>query len=220
MLDTNSIQASSGQAAVFKGPNQMLGQDQFLNLLIAQLKHQDPLKPMDSSDFVAQLAQFSQLEQSKQMTTSLNAFIQRQDSANANNLVTLLNHSVTALGNSVSLTSGTPPPLQYSLAGNAATVNIQVLNSAGQVVRTLSRTDQGAGVQSVTWNGKDDNGNALASGTYSFAVAGKAANGDPITATTLLTGRVTSLRYDGAVPSLVFENGQTILSNQITSVQS
>jgi hypothetical protein len=125
MVDVTSIQQTSpNPASTVKGPNQTLGQDQFLALLIAQLKNQDPLNPVDSAEFIAQLAQFSQLEQAKQMTTALNTFIQRQDIANNNGLVSLIGHPVSALGSSFSLIPDSPVPLSYILAGDAANVTI------------------------------------------------------------------------------------------------
>jgi flagellar basal-body rod modification protein FlgD len=219
MLETSSIQATSRQAATIKGPDQTLGQDQFLNLLIAQLKNQDPLNPVDNAQFIAQLAQFSQLEQAKQMTTALNTFIQRQDSTNATGLVSLIGRDVTAMGSSMSLVSGTPVSLSYLLGGNAANVTLQIKNPSGVAVRTLTFGNQAGGAQSVRWDGKDQFGNLLPTGSYTFAVTAATADGNPVSADAVASGSVTGVRYDQSGPMLVFDSGQSVAPSQILSVR-
>jgi flagellar basal-body rod modification protein FlgD len=220
MVDVTSIQQTSpNPASTVKGPNQTLGQDQFLALLIAQLKNQDPLNPVDSAEFIAQLAQFSQLEQAKQMTTALNTFIQRQDIANNNGLVSLIGHPVSALGSSFSLIPDSPVPLSYILAGDAANVTIQVLNAAGVPVRTVSAPGQTAGPQTLRWDGKDTTGNMQPSGPYSFTVSATDRNGDAVTSTTLANGVVTGLRFDNGSPMVVLDTGQVIPPSQILAVK-
>ena len=222
MLDTSAIQAlapgSSSQTAVAAAPKQTLGQDQFMNLLIAQLKNQDPLNPVDNSQLMAQLAQFSQLQETQQMAQSLNKFIAQQNTANATNLVTLLGKHVTTNGSTFSLTSGTPSPISYTLAANASTATVQILNASGVPVATWTGTNQTAGPQNLTWNGKDSSGNTLPTGIYSFTVSAKAANGAAVSTTTQTTGIVRSINYDGSGPVLVFDAGQTALPSAIVNV--
>jgi flagellar basal-body rod modification protein FlgD len=222
MVDTSSIQASSqtssNQSTAPAGPNQTLGQDQFMKLLIAQLQNQDPTNPVDNSQMIAQLAQFSQLQETQQMTKSLNQFIAQQNTANATNLVTLLGKHVTASGSTFSLTSGTQVPLSYTLGGRAATATVQILNSSGVPVATWTGKNQAAGAQTLTWNGTDSSGNTLPSGTYSFTVSATGANGAAVSATTQMTGVVTSIKYDGNGPVLVFDSGQTVLPSTIVNV--
>jgi flagellar basal-body rod modification protein FlgD len=209
MLDVTSIQQTTpNPASTVKDPNQALGQDQFLALLIAQLKNQDPLNPVDNGQFIAQLAQFSQLQETQQMATALNTFIQRQDISNNNGLVSLIGHSVSALGSSFSLTSDSPVPLSYTLAGNAANVTIQVLNAAGVPVRTLSAPGQSVGSQTVRWDGKDNSGNAQPPGR----------NGGAVTSTTLANGVVTGLRFDNGNPMVQLDTGQVIPPSLILAV--
>jgi flagellar basal-body rod modification protein FlgD len=219
MLDVTSIQQTTpNPASTVKDPNQALGQDQFLALLIAQLKNQDPLNPVDNGQFIAQLAQFSQLQETQQMATALNTFIQRQDISNNNGLVSLIGHPVSALGSSFSLTSDSPVPLSYTLAGDAANVTIQVLNAAGVPVRTLSAPGQSAGSQTVRWDGKDNSGNAQPLGPYSFTVSATDRNGGAVTSTPLASGVVTGLRFDNGSPMVVLDTGQVISPSQILAV--
>jgi len=222
MLDTSSIQAvapgSSSQTAVAAAPKQTLGQDQFMNLLIAQLKNQDPLNPVDNSQLMAQLAQFSQLQETQQMAQSLNKFIAQQNTANATNLVTLLGKHVTTNGSTFALTPGTPTPISYTLAANASTATVQILNASGVPVATWTGSNQTAGAQNLMWDGRDSSGNTLPTGLYSFSVLAKAANGAAVSATTQTTGIVRSINYDGNGPVLVFDAGQTALPTAIVNV--
>ena|SRR5438105_702445 len=222
MLDTSSLQAvsatSSSPAAVATAPKQTLGQDQFMNLLIAQLKNQDPLNPVDNSQLMAQLAQFSQLQETQQMAKSLNTFIAQQNTANATNFVTLLGKHVTTNGSTFSLKSGTPAPISYTLAANASTATVQFLNASGVPVATWTGTNQTAGSKNLTWDGRDSSGNALPTGTYSFTVSAKAANGAAVSTTTQTTDIVRSINYDGNGPVLVFDAGQTALPSAIVNV--
>jgi flagellar basal-body rod modification protein FlgD len=222
MVDTSSINAvssiPSNPTTVAAAPNQTLGQDQFMKLLVAQLQNQDPLNPVDNSQLMAQLAQFSQLQETQQMAQSLNQFIAQQNTANATNLVTLLGKHVTTNGSTFSLTSGTPAPISYTLAANASTATVQILNASGAPVATWTGTNQTAGAQNLTWNGTDNSGNTLPTGTYSFTVTAKGSNGAAVTATTQTTGVVRSINYDGNGPVLVFDSGQTALPSAIVNV--
>jgi flagellar basal-body rod modification protein FlgD len=219
MLQTGAIQGTSNQGTALQGTNKSLGQDQFLNLLIAQLKNQDPLNPVDNTQMIAQLAQFSQLEQTKQMTDALNTFIQQQTNANATGLVSLIGRQVTAAGSFVSLRAGAPTSLSYQLAGNASKVVVQVLNSSGTAVRTFGLVNQASGNRSIAWDGKDDRGNALPAGAYAFTVTASTTNGTPVAANTRTTGLVTGIQFDNNGPLIVLDSGQPVTPTQILSVQ-
>jgi flagellar basal-body rod modification protein FlgD len=220
MVDVTSIQQTTPQAdSTAKSPTQTLGQDQFLNLLVAQLKNQDPLKPVDNEQFIAELAQFSQLEQTKQMTTSFQKFIDTQTAANNQALVSLIGANVAAAGSTVALTPGTSAPLTYQLAGDATSVLVKISNAAGVPVRTLTMGSQAAGVQTVLWDGRDDLRNPLAQGQYSFAVSASAKDNVAVSATTMQTGTVTGVNYQDGAPKLLLNTGQTIAPAQIMEIR-
>jgi flagellar basal-body rod modification protein FlgD len=194
-----------------------LGKDDFMKLLVTQLSTQDPLSPMDSKDFGAQLAQFSSLEQMTNVNTNLVALQQMQGVASAASAVTLIGKKVDAQGNGVQLKSGAPQSLGYSLAQDASSVAVDVFDAAGNKVTTLKGGNQSAGVNSMQWLGKDASGNTLPDGAYTFTVTASAANGAAVAATTYSTGLVTDVVFENGVTKAIV-NGNKVLLSQISRV--
>jgi flagellar basal-body rod modification protein FlgD len=202
--DTTSSTATLASAAA---PSQTmlkqaeLGKNDFLNLLVTQLKNQDPLKPMDSSSFVAELAQFSQLEQSANQSTLLQKSLDAQNASLQYSLLPLIGRGVSIQGAVIQL--GTEPAtLNYSLGQDAASVRLSILNASNQVIRTGTLGPQGAGAQQLMWDGRDQKGTAVQPGTYTYAITALNAEGQavPVTSTSNLT--VTGIRVVGGEPQL------------------
>jgi flagellar basal-body rod modification protein FlgD len=194
-----------------------LGKDDFMKLLITQLTTQDPLKPMDSQDFGAQLAQFSSLEQMTNVNENLKQLQNMQATQASSATVNLIGKKVNAEGNAVQLKSGTMQNLGYSLGKDAEKVAVTIYDPKGFQVNTLSAGTQTAGVNSIQWNGKDENGNALPEGTYTFKVGAEDAKGSPVATTTYTNGLVTEVIFEGGVNKAVI-NGNKIPVSQISSV--
>ncbi|MEW6246989.1 MAG: flagellar hook assembly protein FlgD [Nitrospirota bacterium] len=178
-----------------------LGQDDFLKLLVTQLKNQDPLKPMDNTAFVAELAQFSQLEQSAKQVKLLEQSIAAQKANLPYTLLSLVGRQVTVDGGVVQWESGAVP-LSYTLDRDAADVQITIVNMNNQLVRTLQGGPQRAGTQTVNWDGRDQNGAPLQPGVYRVSVTAVDQQGDPVG--TVMQSRLT-------VTGVRLENGQPML---------
>lgn len=190
------------------GANSVLGQMDFLQLLMIQLSYQDPLSPMDSQEFAAQLAQFSQLEQITQMNQNLDMSLQTNlilaQSVNNTMAATMIGKDVVAYGNEVELTDGEETTLNYNLDGSAQTVTITIKNEAGVTVRTLEVGPQTSGDQQVAWDGLDDDGDELPSGVYTFSVDAKTGSGTSVSSTTYTCGTINGVSYvDGMAQFLV-----------------
>ena len=185
-----------------------LGKTDFLNLLVAQLKNQDPLKPMDSSSFVAELAQFSQLEQSANQSALLQKGLDAQNASLQYSLVPLVGRDVSTQGAVIQLGT-TPATLDYSLGQDAASVSLSILNASNQVIRTGTLGKQGAGAQKVVWDGRDQNGTAMPPGTYTYAITAINAQGQAVPVTTTSNLTVTGIRVVGGQPQLAASD-QTI----------
>lgn len=191
--------AAAPVPASLKQPD--LGKNDFLNLLVTQLKNQDPLKPMDSSSFVAELAQFSQLEQSSNQSALLGKVLDAQNSSLQYSLLPLIGRDVRVEGAIIQLGSA-PAPLDYNLSEDAVSVRASILNAANQTIRTLDLGSQTAGNQQVMWDGRDGNGTLMPPGTYTYAVAARNSQNQPvpITATSRLT--VSGIRVVEGQPRL------------------
>ena len=125
--------------------NDTIGQPEFLNLLVAQLQNQDPLNPLDSADFSAQLAQFSSLEQLMQINQRLTELGQPGDPQQQSfDPVGLLGRDVSAVGSAVSVAGGDASALEYTLA-SAGKVTVEVRSDSGTLISTAELGEVGAG---------------------------------------------------------------------------
>ena len=206
--------STATQTSSSQGRN-VLGKDDFLNLLVAQLKNQDPLKPIDSTEFTAQLAQFSSLESLSNINDTLNDLKLYQTSTNNSLAVGLLGRSVTASGNSVEILKGVPENIVFQLAGNASAVSVNLFDAAGRLVKKIDAGALPAGEQTVRWDGTDNKGNALADGAYTFAVEAADPTGQSVNAVPYIRGNVTDIVYREGTAYLKVGNREVPLGNII-----
>lgn len=194
-----------------------LGKQDFMQLLVTQLRHQNPLEPMDNKDFIAQLAQFSSLEQLESMNQSLNASLTTQNTLGMATAVSYLGKNVEAEGNSVSLADGQAAVLKYDLLG-AADVAIEITDVQGAVIRTLTPGAQTSGSQTVIWDGKDDRGIALPEGNYTYHVLAVGGGDRPVSVRPFFNGHVEGVRLTDEGIMLTIA-GQDVPLNRIRSVR-
>ncbi len=193
-----------------------LGKEDFLQLLVAQLSAQDPLNPMDSREFSAQLAQFSALEQMTNINTTLEDLVKAQQAMGNSSLISLIGKLVDIPGDSFEHTQGKTTNLTYSLNAEASTTKIEIYNSTGALVNTLNGPGAKGGNLTI-WNGLDSQGNPVGSGFYTFKVQATDAAGKVVTAETFTTGLVTDVLFEENEAFAVV-NGQKLPAEQITRV--
>jgi flagellar basal-body rod modification protein FlgD len=193
---------SGGGETAEAATSQSLGKEDFLRLLTTQLRNQDPLNPMENSEFVAQTAQFSSLEQLQNMNKSLERMMAQAGGATAASGAGLLGRTVTVNGSPLALEAGRPTSVGYALPSGASSVAIQVLDASGKAVRTMAVGQQGRGLHQVVFDGLDDEGRRLASGAYTYRVAAVDAGGR------LLSGASTGM---GRVSGFNVEQGELVL---------
>jgi flagellar basal-body rod modification protein FlgD len=195
--------ASSGQATAKSKDDAIMGKQDFLTLLVAQLQNQDPLNPDDPTEFTAQLAQFSSLEQLFTLNESMNNLV--TSNANADRLSTL-----STIGKKVAYTSSSftfdssPVEIGYQLDGKATEVTLQ-LQLDGVTQATLSGAGLSAGNHYLSWDGLTKNGAAAPVGKYRIVVSAKATEGSSIAATPLIKSEVTGVDLGG-------KNGGTLIT--------
>ncbi|MCQ4269815.1 MULTISPECIES: flagellar hook assembly protein FlgD [Pseudomonas] len=158
--DSSSTSSSSSSSS--------LGKNDFLQLLVTQLNNQNPLDPQDNSEFVAQLAQFSQVEGMENLNASVNTITSGFQSSQALQASSLVGRSVIAQTDKavVDTSTGITGAVKLPEAGTETTVS--VYDSAGAVVKKINLGAQEAGNVTFEWDGTDTNGTKLAAGTYTF----------------------------------------------------
>ncbi len=182
------------------GPRE-LGQGDFLTLLVTQLKNQDPLKPTDNTEFVAQLAQFSQLEQSAKQAQLLQQSLDAQTSSLQFALLPMVGRRISVDRPIIQLEDG-PATLTYALEQNAARVQVTILDQQGQVVRSLDYTGQQAGLNQPQWDGRDNSGRQMPPGLYEYLVSAVDHQGAPVTSQSRAELTVSGVRMEEGKPKL------------------
>jgi flagellar basal-body rod modification protein FlgD len=197
--------------------------DTFLKLLVAQLAHQDPLKPMENADFTAQLAQFSMLEQLEAMNKNLRSMVDAQQGLNGletkMQATSLVGKEVTIKGNSIQVHSGHATKLAYNLPAPSAHVSIEILNGAGQPIQVFNETNKPAGQYTVPRYGKDDRAKKLPDGVYTARVTAKDGAGQPVAVETFIQGRVNGVEYGADQPYFLMNKNRVAFSD-IVSIQN
>lgn len=186
-----------------------LGKNAFLTMMVAQLKNQDPLNPMDGTDFTAQLAQFSSLEQQITTNTNLDSILKELSSTNEEtNLFNYIGKKVTSDGNPVTLQGGQVVAGGQFTLEESARIQVAVYNSEGTAIRVLSSGSEmiGEGTYDIEWDGRDSQGYRVADGEYTYDVIAQNASGEYVEATTSTTGLVSGLSSSGGRAFLVVDD--------------
>lgn len=167
-----------------------MGKDDFLKMLVAQLKYQDPLNPMNGTEFAAQLAQFSSLEQLCNLSEGVkNLGVLQLNQANMQ-AVQLIGKEITASGGNSFEALGQPVELSYELSGDAAMLEVFIYGSSGELLDRIQLGDQKTGLNTVTW----DNRRGY-SGSCTFRVVATSPSGKEVAAEPLITGRVSAVSF-------------------------
>jgi len=212
MTTVNSATDATTKTTTTSAKTNVLGQDQFLTLLVAQLQNQDPLNPADATEFTSQLAQYSQLEQLFNLNDSMDQLAAAQNSSERYSALSLIGQDVVVEESEFTLGSD-PVEIGYKIDGTVTDANLLIKNKAGKTVATLKATDLSEGNHFLTWNGKDSNGNALAAGTYSIAIDAEGADGTSATVAPLVRSRVTGIDLSGSEAKIVTALGEYKISS-------
>ena len=196
------IGATSTYTASSTEQTESLGQDVFLNLLITQLKHQDPLEPMEGTQFVTQLAQFSELDEMRALTSGQEGLQNYMASLNNFAAVSLLGKSVEFSGDEVAHQEGTPTELEFRLPSEAAQVTVYLYDTHGRLVHTVDKGPMAAGNQTAIWNGTDESGQPLPSGAYRVDVVAQDASEGAIPVELMQQGLVREVVFQDGLPQL------------------
>jgi flagellar basal-body rod modification protein FlgD len=209
---TGVNQSTLPQPMKTQGSN-TLGKNEFLTILTAQLAHQDPTSPMDSNAFVAQLAQFSALEQMQNTNDTLTQLLAVQQLSGQTAVVSMVGKDAIYKASEMDLSAGGSITVTATLDTPAADVVMEVDDADGNVVRRQSFGAMAAGTSNVTWDGLNDSGVAQLPGTYTIKVSATDISGNPVTVTQQSRGRITGVTFENGGTELMIGNTTISLSN-------
>jgi flagellar basal-body rod modification protein FlgD len=192
--------------------------NEFLTLFTTQLQNQDPTNPMDTTAMTNQLAMFSEVEQQAGTNSRLDKLIAASPGGSLGSSVSYIGHTVEASGDQVALSSGTAT-IAYSLPSAGASATVEILNSSGSVVTTLTGSAT-SGTQQVTWDGTDSSGSTVADGAYTVSVSATDSSGKAITPTTYTSGTVTGVETSGSETLLDLGNGLQVSTSNVLAITS
>ena len=187
--------AATGTGTTKSGKEAVMGKEDFLKLLVAQLQNQDPLSPDDPTAFTAQLAQFSSLEQLTSLNDSMDNLV--TSNANSDRFSTLNTIGKTVAYNSGSFNfKGDPVEIGYQLDGQASAVTLS-LRQNGVTLATIKGEELATGNHFITWDGKLANGDKAPVGEYDIVIEAKAATDESVGAAPLQRSEVTGVDLQG-----------------------
>ena len=189
----------------------------FLNLLTAQVTNQDPLEPVDASQFVTQLAQLSQVEQTVRSNTQLETLTAQLSGLINVGGTELLGRSVSISSNQMILENGSAST-SYELEGVANSVTARIIDPLGRVVRTIEGLPGVSGVETpLEWDGKDDFGNPMLAGQYEDLITATDNDGEAVPVSTFRDAVVQEVRFQEG--ELIFDvtGGETVSSISVKS---
>jgi flagellar basal-body rod modification protein FlgD len=217
-VGATSRPATQAGAATPAAPSSELDENAFLRLLTAQLQNQDPLSPVDNQAFVAQLAQFSSVEQLHAVSSRLDTLLLATASQNQMATASLVGKDVSYRASAVQLDGSTAPAVQVKLAAQGG-VTAVITDASGHTVRTLAAGSHAAGTFDLGWDGRDDAGRLLPTGSYGVKLSARGADGSSVSVEARARGRVGGVTFDGDAAQLLVGGNPVKLSDVVEITQ-
>lgn len=207
---SNAISTASATAtSTTNKATNTLGKDAFMKMMIAQLQNQDPLNPMDGTAFVAQLAQFSSLEQMQNLNTVMSSLPTYLNESSNAQMVNLIGNEATAKGNVINV-SGASAKITYQLPSDIQSGTVKIYNSNGSLVDTVNIGSQKTGLQSTLWNCSKQS-----AGNYTYEVSATDKNGTAITVDQMISGAITGVSFKNGSAYLTINRQEVAFSDVV-----
>jgi flagellar basal-body rod modification protein FlgD len=207
-VGSRATQTSASQQSV-------MGKEDFLQLLVTQLQNQDPLNPADSTEFTAQLATFSSLEQLQNINSTLADVSASQSVLTNSQAVDYIGKKIQGLGDQVYQKDGQADPIEFDVSDDAAGVYVKIYNQSGEYVQDLELGPMTAGHHEVQWDGLDHNGQTAPDGSYRYEATALDADGNTVSVTSFTTGTVSGVYYKNGIAYLVTANQDVPLGSVV-----
>lgn len=177
---------------------QRLGQEDFMELMLAQMNHQDPMKPMENGDFISQMAQFSSVKGLKDIKDSFNTLATSLQSSQALQASSMVGRSVLVPGSAAGYTSGKAFSGAVDVPSSTSSLKVNIFDAGGQLVKTLDLGAQQEGIAHFSWDGVLDKtspeGSALQANNGKYSVKAEMLTDDkPQALDTLISDKVQSV---------------------------
>ncbi len=210
--------AESMKSDKVQNPKSVLTKDGFLKLLVAQLKYQDPLHPLNNDQFIQENTMFSQLEQLMNISKSASKLNSNLTTNPREYAASYLGKYISTGQNAIRVDKNKIDSVSFTLS-KEADITVHISNSKGEDIADVDLGKLSKGAHSYTWNGKDNKGNSVASGTYEVRITAKYDDGTQITLSKS-AGKVIAVNFDGNQTMLVTDSGKQIPLSQVQIVSS
>ncbi|NQW01618.1 MAG: flagellar hook assembly protein FlgD [Rhodospirillales bacterium] len=191
--------------------------NQFLTLLVTQLQNQDPLDPMDATEFTSQLVQFASVEQQIYQNSNLEKMLNLQETSQIASMVDFIGNQVEFFSQELPLSDGYAE-FSYVMPAGVSKGSINIANSSGLNV-FYADADTSIGKHTVKWDGMNKNNQQLGDGTYTLLVTGQDSSGNLVEIEHLVVGPVTGAGVDDGIVKLFINGAITIEQDKILSVR-
>ena len=216
-MAVDSVASSSSNGAVSSARSTIAGNfDTFLSILTTQLKNQNPLDPLDTNQFTAQLVQFSGVEQQLKTNEFLEALLLNTQTSYRADAVSYIGKQVSASGETAELVDG-GAYWAYNAEANVANATVSIKDAAGNVVYTETGS-LNAGPGAFLWDGVGSDGNTKPDGIYTIEIKGTNLSGNEVKVSTSSVGIVTGVDFSGSEPMLTVGKNKVALSD-VTDIQ-
>ena len=206
----SAVNAATSSATTNTAKN-TLGKDSFMKMMIAQLQNQDPLNPMDGTAFVAQLAQFTSLEQLQNLNDVMSALPDYLNNFSNAQMANLIGNEATAAGNVLNVT-GSTTKINYQLPSDIQSGTVKIFNSNGALVDTVRIGSQKTGLQSTTWNSSSQS-----PGNYTYEVSAVDRSGAEVAVNKMISGQITGVSFKDGKSYLTI-NGQQVAFSDVATI--
>lgn len=219
MSSIESLQSNGNMNAGFiSGPSAPeLGKEDFLKLLVTQLANQDPLNPSDPTEFTAQLAQYSSLEQLSNINKSMESINTLSEEFGRLSALSLIDRSVVVNDNTFAF-DGENAGMGFSFQDSVESVTLYIRNQRGQSVAQMQVNSPVSGENWAEWDGTDSNGQQVVPGKYTFSAVGVDIQGNEIHGQPLVESRITGADFSDSDYTLLTDSGPVNVSD-ITRVK-
>jgi flagellar basal-body rod modification protein FlgD len=214
---TAKTSSSSTSTTTTAAASSKLTQDynSFLKLLTTQMQNQDPLSPMESTEFTNQLVQFSQVEQQISENSKLDKLVSLQNNNQTQASLGFIGLDVEATGNAFTY-DGNPVKMSYTLPEASTSTTIQIKNDKGVTVQTINGV-RSTSRQELSWDGKKSDGTAAPAGDYTMTVMAPKSDSKLMTAKTTVFGRVSGIESGNGTTNLMMGNTSIKMENVISA---